>query len=129
MQELPTEEKEGYLTRAILLMNNQSLVSIVVVKDSFFYNCSFPGGGGGSQQRPAVNRSRHPRPSHANIELPIPVSYSRSPVYNVAMLIVETSPLPTHRLGRHVRLTSAHCRDILGSSEIKWKKLSMANGR
>ena len=37
VQELPTEEKEGYLTRAILLMNNQSLVSIVVVKDFFFF--------------------------------------------------------------------------------------------
>ena len=42
MQELPTEEKEGYLTRAILLMHNQPMVSIVVVKDSFFfYNCSY----------------------------------------------------------------------------------------
>ena len=30
MQELPTEEKEGYLTRAILLMNNQPMVSTVV---------------------------------------------------------------------------------------------------
>ena len=37
MQELPTEEKEGYLTRAILLMHNQPMVSIVVVKDSFFF--------------------------------------------------------------------------------------------
>ena len=42
MQELPTEEKEGYLTRAILLMNNQSLVSIVVVKDSFFLQLLIP---------------------------------------------------------------------------------------
>ena len=82
MQELPTEEKEGYLTRAILLLNNQTMVSIVVVMDVFLYNCFFPGGGGGCQQRQAVNRSRHPRSSHA----PIPVSYSRSPVYNVAML-------------------------------------------
>ena len=53
MQELPTEEKEDYLTRAILLMHNQPMVSIVVVMDVFFYNCSFPGGGG-SQQRQAV---------------------------------------------------------------------------
>ena len=37
MQELPTEEKEGYLTRAILLMHNQPMVSIGVVKDSFFF--------------------------------------------------------------------------------------------
>ena len=36
MQELPTEEKEGYLTRAILLMHNQPMVSIVVVMDVFF---------------------------------------------------------------------------------------------
>ena len=36
MQELPTEEKEGYLTRAILLMHNQPMVSIVVVLDVFF---------------------------------------------------------------------------------------------
>ena len=129
MQELPTEEKEGYLTRAILLMNNQPMVSIMMVMDVFLLRLLISGGGGGCQQRQAVNRSRHPRPSHANIEHPIPVSYSRSPVYNVAMLIVETSPLPTHRLGRHVRLTSAHCRAILGSSEIKWKKLSMVNGR
>ena len=57
MQELPTEEKEDYLTRAILLMHNQPMVSIVVVMDVFFlYNCLFPGGGGGCQQRQAVNR-------------------------------------------------------------------------
>ena len=37
MQELPTEEKEGYLTRAILLMHNQPMVSIVVVMDVFFF--------------------------------------------------------------------------------------------
>ena len=37
MQELPTEEKEDYLTRAILLMHNQPMVSIVVVKESFFF--------------------------------------------------------------------------------------------
>ena len=37
MQELPTEEKDGYLTRAILLMHNQPMVSIGVVKDSFFF--------------------------------------------------------------------------------------------
>ena len=37
MQELPTEEKEGYLTRAILLMHNQTMVSIVVVIDVFFF--------------------------------------------------------------------------------------------
>ena len=36
MQELPTEEKEGYLTRAILLMHNQPMVSIVMVMDVFF---------------------------------------------------------------------------------------------
>ena len=37
MQELPTEEKEDYLTRAILLMHNQTMVSIVVVMDVFFF--------------------------------------------------------------------------------------------
>ena len=37
MQELPTEEKEDYLTRAILLMHNQPMVSIVVVMDVFFF--------------------------------------------------------------------------------------------
>ena len=36
MQELPTEEKEDYLTRAILLMHNQPMVSIVMVMDVFF---------------------------------------------------------------------------------------------
>ena len=36
MQELPTEEKEDYMTRAILLMHNQPMVSIVVVMDVFF---------------------------------------------------------------------------------------------
>ena len=40
MQELPTEEKEDYLTRAILLMHNQPMVSIVVVMDVFFYHLS-----------------------------------------------------------------------------------------
>ena len=40
MQELPTEEKEDYLTRAILLMHNQPMVSIVMVMDAF-YNCSY----------------------------------------------------------------------------------------
>ena len=35
MQELPTEEKEDYLTRAILLMHNQPMVSIVMVMDVF----------------------------------------------------------------------------------------------
>ena len=38
MQELPTEEKEGFLTRATLLMHNQPMVSIVVVMDVFFTN-------------------------------------------------------------------------------------------
>ena len=37
MQELPAEEKEGYLTRATLLMHNQPMVSIVVVMDVFFF--------------------------------------------------------------------------------------------
>ena len=41
MQELPTEEKEDYLTRAILLMHNQPMVSIVMVMDVFLYNCSY----------------------------------------------------------------------------------------
>ena len=53
MQELPTEEKEDYLTRAILLMHNQPMVSIVVVKDPFFYNCSYQeeeGGAGSAKQ-------------------------------------------------------------------------------
>ena len=84
VQELPTEEKEGYLTRAILLMNNQPMVSIMMVMDVFLLRLLISGGGGGCQQRQAVNRSRHPRPSHA----PIPISYSRSPVYNVAKLKV-----------------------------------------
>ena len=42
MQELPTEEKEGYLTRATLLMHNQPMVSIVVVMDVFFLQMLIP---------------------------------------------------------------------------------------
>ena len=42
MQELPTEEKEVYLTRAILLMHNQPMVSIVVVMDVFFLQLLIP---------------------------------------------------------------------------------------
>ena len=53
MQELPTEEKEGYLTRAILLMNNQPMVSIVMMMDVFLYNCSYQEGeeGGSSAKQ------------------------------------------------------------------------------
>ena len=54
MQELPTEEKEGYLTRAILLMHNQPMVSIVVVKESFFFTIAHSqeeeGGAGSAKQ-------------------------------------------------------------------------------
>ena len=42
MQELPTEEKEDYLTRAILLMHNQPMVSIVMVMDVFFLQLLIP---------------------------------------------------------------------------------------
>ena len=53
MQELPTEEKEGYTTRAILLMNNQPMVSIVMMMDVFLYNCSYQEGeeGGSSAKQ------------------------------------------------------------------------------
>ena len=42
MQELPTEEKEGYLTRATLLMHNQPMVSIVVVIHVLFLQLLIP---------------------------------------------------------------------------------------
>ena len=62
MQELPTEEKEGYLTRAILLMNNQPMVSIMMVMDVFLLRLLISGGGGGCQQRQAVIGPWSPRP-------------------------------------------------------------------
>ena len=40
MQELLTEEKEDYLSRAILLMHSQSMVGIVMEMEVFFYNCT-----------------------------------------------------------------------------------------
>ena len=42
-----------YLTRAILLMNNQPMVSIVMVMDVFLYNCSYQEGeeGGSSAKQ------------------------------------------------------------------------------
>lgn len=36
MQELPTEEKEDYLSRAILLMHSQPMVGIVIEMKVFF---------------------------------------------------------------------------------------------
>ena len=53
MQELLTEEKEDYLSRAILLMHSQSMVGIVMEMKVFFYNCTSQeegeGASGGTQ--------------------------------------------------------------------------------
>ena len=42
MQELPAEEKEDYVSRAILLMHNQPMVSIVVVIHVLFLQLLIP---------------------------------------------------------------------------------------
>ena len=47
MQELPTEEKEDYLSRAILLMHSQPMVGIVIEMKVFFLQLHISGGGGG----------------------------------------------------------------------------------
>ena len=42
VQELPAEEKEDYVSRAILLMHNQPMVSIVVVIHVLFLQLLIP---------------------------------------------------------------------------------------